>query len=209
MQRPADIPSTPGVFAVLHRVSAQAYVNKARNLKERAIIWAHHLKAHEADPTHGVRVRDWPAFPADQWEFWFTVIDPVEAVQAQFKGNGFKLINERVRKRTTYNVQGVEDTLLGHARRLGVPSGAVYKRVERGATPEQALGVSDNPNLDPREQAIEGMKMKILTDDGEGYLTYDEAVVMRPQLGEVRRKIRKLARKHPEMKAVKLSEIPV
>lgn len=209
MQRPPDIPMTPGVFAIHHLASKQAYVNTAQNLRQRSIIWAHHLNAHEKDPTHSVRVRNWPAFPSDQWEFWFTTTDTATHVQQLFRDGGYTLINERVRKRQTHVVQGIEDTLLGHCRRLGIPWGAVYKRVERGETPEQAMGLVERRVLDPREYAISQMRMHILTNDGEGLLTYDEAVMLRPELGDVRRRVQKLMKKNPTMLQVRLQDIPV
>lgn len=209
MQRPADIPHEAGVFAIHHRASKQAYVNTARDLRQRSIIWAHHLKAHEKDPTHSVRVRNWPSFPSDQWEFWFSTTDTADNVQTNFREAGYTLINERVRKRQTYVVQGVDDTLLGHCRRLGIPWGAVYKRVERGETPEQAMGLVERRVLDAREYAISQMRMHILTNDGEGLLTYDEAVMLRPELGDVRRRVQKLMKRNPELQSVRLQDIPV
>jgi len=60
-----------------------------------------------------------------------------------------------------------------------------------------------------REHKIAQMKVRILTDDGEGLLTYDEAVMMRPQLGDVRRKLLAWSRRNPGVVQIKLSQIPV
>jgi hypothetical protein len=214
MQRPPDIPREAGVFAVLHTATRKAYVNKARNLRERAMLWEYHLKKRDFDPTHNVRVRNFPVHPSDEWTFWGSTTDDLETVQKVFVEKGWTLINEEVRKRQTYPVtypsgELVDDTLMGHARRLSKPWGAVYKRVERGWTPEQALGLAEPPVLDQRELAIAQMKVRITTDDGQGLLTYDEAVQMRPELGDVRRKIQRFAKKNPTVQEVKLSEIPL
>jgi len=214
MQRPPTIPQSAGVFALLHAKSRQAYVNVAGNLRQRATIWAHHLNASDRDPTHSMRVRNWPRFPSDEWEFWMMehLTPPlvIEAIKKSFVSQGWSLISGRSPKRVAHVVQGVSDTLLGHCRRLGIKGWAgVYKRVERGETAAQALGVDERSNLDPRERMIAQMRVKISTDDGEGFLTFDEAITMRPALGDVRAKIRKMLKKQPGMTSVKLSEIVV
>ncbi len=214
MQRPPDIPQRPGVFALLHAKSMQAYVNTAGDLRVRATIWAHHLKKSDTDPGHPMRVRNWPRYPSNEWQFWFVTHDApatvVEAMKADFANKGWKLISGRSPGRTYYTVNGVSDTLLGHCRRLGIARWAsVYKRVERGETAEQALGITARAALDPRERMISQMRVKILTDDGEGYLTFDEAVTMRPSLGDVRTRIRRMVKKNPQLMAVKLSEIEI
>jgi hypothetical protein len=202
MRRPANLPTTSGVFTVIHAKSKQAYVGKAKNLRQRASMWDYHLK------TPPVPVRNWPDLPADEWSFVsFGELDEA-AVRARLEGRGFRLINGKARTRTTFVVQGIEATLSAHAARLGVGKDAVYKRVMRGATPEQALGLAPVDAVDARDQAIEMMRVKILSDSG-GWLTYDEAIQMRPELGDVRRKIQKWRKRNPGASEVRLRDIPL
>ena len=218
MRRPPDIPPVPGVFVVLHEPSKHAYVHATNNLKERAAIWSSHFNAIKRDPAKTIPVRNWPVHPPAEWEFRF-VTDPaftIAIVQDAMVKAGWKIIpSRRATRAKTYQVaypdgQTHVDTLLGHCRRLGLKHwGAVYKRVERGETPEQALELVERVKPDMREHKIAQMKVRILTDDGEGLLTYDEAVMMRPQLGDVRRKLLAWSRRNPGVVQIKLSQIPV
>jgi hypothetical protein len=203
MKRAPVIPATPGVFVVLHAKARVAYVGKAKDLRQRAAMWAYHLKNPKVAKT--TRVRKLPVLPFDEWEYLaFPGGDEVN-VRATLDGRGVEIINPKSRTRTTYVVEGVEGTLMDHARRYNKPWASVYKRVERGMTPEEALGLTGEP-ADPREQHIEMMKVKIVTDSG-GWVTYDEACQMRPELGDVRLKVSKWRKANPDATEVKLSNL--
>lgn len=151
MIRPPDIPEAPGVFLLLHEPSKHAYVHEARNLKERAAIWSSHFNAYDRKGTP-IRVRSWPrelAAPGDEWEFRFsTDLDvSVEAMQVYLQGAGWTVIKSRRSAPKLYTVQCRKATLLDHCRRLGIANwGAVYKRVQRGMTAEEALGLTQGGN---------------------------------------------------------------
>lgn len=150
MLRPADIPEGPGVFVMLHAKTKHAYVNEARNLKERASIWSALLNNHDRTGSR-IRVRDWPhdvAATADEWEFRCST-DPdvtVTSMHAYLVRAGWSVVRARSRHKTTYYVvDGIKASLVEHCRRLGIENwSAVYKRVERGMSPAEALG------LDPK-----------------------------------------------------------
>lgn len=208
MKRPADIPLGAGTFAIIHGAKKLAYVGYAKDLRQRASMWAYHLRMlEEKGETYRVPVRDFPRLPADEWEYISLPLDE-DKLREKLIERGYRIINARTRRRKTYVVQGIDDTLSGHARRLGVKPMPVYKRVERGHTPEQALGLAESYAPDPREQRIAMMRVRIVTDEG-GWVTYDEAVHMRPELGDIRTRLQKLKKDRPDMTEIKLREIPL
>jgi hypothetical protein len=207
VKRPADIPQGAGTFAIVHTATKQAYVGYAKDLRQRASMWAYHLKMlEEKGADYRVPVRDFPRLPAAEWEFISLQLDE-DQLRDKLAERGFRILNAKTRRRKTYVVQGIEDTLSGHARRLGVKAMPVYKRVERGDTPEQALGLAERYASDPREQRIAMMRVRIVTDEG-GWVTYDEALRMRPELGDIRTKLQKLKKANPSLTEIKLREIP-
>lgn len=191
----------------MHPPTARAYVATAKDLRQRAVMWTYHLKRGD------VSVKDWPQHPAGEWQFWFDIERTEQAVREQLAGMGWQFINPAKRTRVTHSVlypDGTihQGTLRAHCRALNRSYTAAYKRVERGQNVEQALGLE--PAIwDAREMAIAQMRVKITTDDGEGLLTYDEALRLRPELGDLRKKIRRLRQKDPELVEIKLGAIPV
>ena len=204
MKRAPTLPTTSGVFVVLHAGERVAYVGKAKNLRQRAAMWAYHLKNPTASKTS--RIRRLPELPYDEWEFMAFPEGDEASVRKTLVARNVDIINNKARSRHTYVVEGVTDTLIGHARKYNQPWASVYKRVERGMTPEQALGLVDADKVDPREQHIMMMRTKIATDSG-GWVTFDEACQMRPELGDVRQKVAKWRKLHPGATEVKLSDL--
>lgn len=208
MIRPHNLPTSAGSFILANTKAGVAYVGYGKNLRGRFTTWDYHFKRAEADPSYTLPARDMPRTPADDWKFVFLIGEHEDDLRKVCEKQGLRILNEHARKRTTIVVQGIEASLLQHARRLGRDHNVVYKRVNRGQTPEQALGLTSVPALELRDYAIQSMRVKILSDGG-GWLTYDEAVQMRPELGDVRSKLTKFRRKNPDAGEVKLSDIPV
>lgn len=206
MKRPPNIPTGEGVFVVLHVAAKVAYVGKAKNLRQRASMWAWNLKQLEQGTAKITRVRGLPRYPADQWEFKFSQTRTEAEVRTGVEQLGVTIVNSKARTRKRYVVQGIDGTLNEHAKRLGQSAPAVYKRVERGMTPEQALGLAEAETFDARDQQIMMMRVKIVTDTG-GWVTYDEALQMRPELGDIRTKVARWRKQHPDATEVKLSEL--
>jgi hypothetical protein len=204
-----EIRPQPGVFALMHQPSATVYINRAANLRHRALVWAAHLARMEADPDYHPPAKMFPRHPAAEWQLWVDHANALDAVRKLFADDGWKVLNDVrpvnrldcVQDGTTHT-----DTVRGHAKRVGLPVTTVYKRLERGYTLEQALGLSPLSPQDSRDRAIELMKLKIVTDDG-GFVTYDEALQMRPELGDIRTKLKKMRLRHPDVVQVLLKEI--
>lgn len=202
MQKPPDLKRVPGVFALLHKATAEAYVNETKDLRQRAMLWEMHLSKGR------VPAKDFPKYPSDEWEFWVDGIEgaTLDDVRQSLAKSGWKIINS-YKPRKTYVINGVEGSLATHCQTYSLKVHTVYKRLSRGMTVEQALGLTDFPPMDKRDLSIAQMRVQIESDNG-GLLTYNEAVQMRPEIGDVREKVRQLRKKNPELVKVKLSEIP-
>lgn len=207
MRRPPNLTTLPGTFALLNKKARVAYVGYGKNLRGRFDTWVYHFKRAQEDPNYTLPARDMPRSPGTDWEFLFILGEHEEDIRRMCREKGLRVINHHARKRTTYVVDGIRDSLIGHCRRLGIDHNVVYKRVDRGQTPEQALGLADTPTLEMRDYAIQNMRTKIASDSG-GWLTYDEALQMRPEVGDIRAKLAKLRKKNPDLAEIKLSEIP-
>lgn len=210
MKKPDDLKRVPGVFALLHAQTAQAYVNETKDLKQRAMLWETHLRNFE-EGTGIVPAKDFPRYPHAEWEFW-TSGHSLSVTRDLLATQGWNVIND-FKPRKTYRIvhpNGVtiDGSLAQHCKNAGLKVHTVYKRLNRGMSVEQALGLTALPPMDKRELAISQMRVQIESDSG-GLLTYDEAVMMRPQVGDIREKIKRLRLKNPELSKVKLSEIPV
>lgn len=210
MQVDDTIRREPGVFALLHKATAEAYVNETKDLRQRALLWQQRLR----NVSHGgnnVPAKDFPAYPADEWDFWVSPAGSYAEVRVALAKQGWKLVND-YRPRTAHTLvhrDGVARTgsLAHHCTHAGVKLHTVYKRIDRGMSVEHALGLTDLPPPDKRELAISQMRVQIQTDDGAGLLTYDEAVMLRPEIGDIRDKMKRWRKKNPNVTSVKLAEI--
>lgn len=215
MQVPADTPRSPGVFALLHTSTATAYVNETKSLRQRALLWQVKLEDYaKLEPTLLASAKDFPKHPAGEWTWWMTVAPYSEGflqqVRTQLQEQGWKIINAYKPRRSYVIVypdgEAVPGSLAHHCSRLGIKLHTAYKRIDKGMSVEQALGLTDFPPLDKRELAISKMRVQIENENG-GLLTYDEALLVRPELGDVRDKLKRWRKKHPEVVKIKLSEI--
>jgi hypothetical protein len=206
MIRPPNLPVTAGTFVLYNKNAKLAYVGYCKNIRGRFDTWDYHLKRAEADPTHVLPARGMSGTVPGDWEFMFQSGDQEEEMRDYCVQAGMSIINGHARKHTTIVVQGIDASLRQHATRLGLNHHVVYKRVARGQTAEQALGLVNAPVMEQRDYAIQHMRIKIVSDNG-GWLTYDEAIQMRPDVGDIRAKLAKLRRVKPETLEVKLSEI--
>ncbi len=211
MLRPPNLSPIPGTFALLNKKERVAYVGYGKNLRSRFDTWEYHFRRASEDSSYTLPARDMPRSSPNDWEFLFLAGDHEEHLRLLCREKGLRVLNSHSRKRTTYLVDGIRDSLIGHCRRLGIDHNVVYKRVERGQTPEQAMRLTEAPMFEPRDFAIQNMRTKIVDDlagDGTRYLTYDEALQKRPEIGDVRTKLAKLRKANPELSEIKLTDIP-
>lgn len=202
-----ELPRAPGVFVIYHQPTGQAFVSETRDLKQRAMLWDARLLAFQnggMPPAKG-----FPKHDTGEWTFVVSA-EPLEVTRKTWADKGWRLLNEfKPRKRyTVTHPTGVvvEGSLAAHCKARGIKLHTAYKRLGRGMTIEQALDLTDVPLLDKRDMAISQMRVQIESETG-GLLTYDEAIMMRPEIGDVREKLRRLRKKNPSVTRVKLAEI--
>lgn len=133
------IPTSAGVFVVWNERLKQAYVGRATNRRARAAMWAQYFK-NQSVPVKG--------FPQEDFDNWaYDVSDATESdIRARLEAVGYKIINSHARKaRELYEVGGITATVPEHAKRLGVQERTVYRRLKKGYTIWQALGVEGLP----------------------------------------------------------------
>lgn len=216
MLRAGAVVVEPGVFALIHRKSKTAYVGSGKNLKQRATMWSYHLDAADKNPEYRLPARGLPRYPSDEWEFHGYPNQTVEWLREQMANAGWTVINQktRVRLNREYEIEYPDGTkatgtLNQHAKHLGLSPAKVvlaYKRIERRYTARQALGLDPLDVLDRRERQIMAMACRIVTDTG-GYVTFDEALRLRPEVGDIRSKMLKLRKANPQLTEIKLSDI--
>lgn len=211
MQKPHDLPRTAGVFALLHAASAEAYVNETKNLRARALLWEMWLDNQQNNVAR-VPARNFPSYRSDEWRFWVSAEDHA-TTRLSLTQQGWRLINS-YRPRQSYAVTDpatgeiATGTLSELSRRFDVAALAAYKRLAKGMSVEQALGLTAIPMMDKREQAIAQMRVQIESANG-GLLTFDEAVMLRPQLGDIRKRLYRMRKRDPSLTRIKLADIPV
>lgn len=207
MQTPANIPTCSGVFAVVNTHLKQAYVGKTKNLRTRASMWKHMLDKAEEDKTYNIPIRGIERAPAAEWRFFFWTGGGEDNVREAFERRGIATVNKRARVRMgEIEVDGRKATLEQHAARLGVPIHTAYRRLQRKYTVRQALGLDAIEAFNERDWTIEAMRVKLVSDNG-GYLTYDEAESVRPELGNLRNRMARWRKKNPEATEVRLDSL--
>lgn len=157
-REPDDIPLTPGVFALLNRKRRFAYVSYTSNLQKRSHSMSHMLLSHDADPAVYWPIRDLPKH--DSGEYTFRVIRAdrkhaggeslvaVATAQRRLLAKGFRIISGHRATSPTIRLYGRNMTLVDAVDAYSdIKYITVYRRIERGWTLKQALGIEDP---DPR-----------------------------------------------------------
>ena len=165
------------------------------------------LRALDSDPKVKASIRGLPHHPTAEWEFFYPPGADEPRLREALEKAGFKILNAKARRIRMADIDGVTRTVAQHASHYKVPAMNVYRRLDRGHTLRQALGLDAMHQPDPRENAIEQMVVKLVYKGG--YVTYDEAVQLRPALGDVRRRMVKLRHVRPDLKEIDINEIPI
>ena len=207
MQSPASIPVTPGTFAVANKRLKKAYVGKTKNLRTRASMWRMMLKRNEEEGSYVIPVRGIERGRSNDWAFVFSPDNDDAKLRKTMEMLGYELLNGHARHRVgKVDVAGVSRTIEQHAKKYRVPMHTVYRRLRKGYTLLQALGLAPIEPFDEREWALNAMKVKIVGAAG-GYLTYDEAETERPELGDLRNKMARWRAANPDKTEVKLADL--
>lgn len=208
MKYDANIKPVLGTFVLLHAKTKTAYVGECKNLRQRQYIWRGHFKRAETDPNYRMPVRDLWSAGNNSTDYQFLGYEkPSLEVRNALWQKGVTVINKTATKRSAYTVDGVPGSLRALAALHKISYPMAYKRIQKGYTIRQALGLDPIDDVaDVRDRSVALMPVKIVGTTG-GYLSYDEAQVERPELGNIRAKLAKLRKAHPEMTEVGLGEI--
>jgi hypothetical protein len=157
IREPFQIPATRGVYALINRRRRYAYVAFTQNLQKRSHSMSHMLLAHDLDPMSYWPVKDLPKHASD--EYVFTVVDegcPVEKsmsvialAERGFAAKNYTIVGGHRAASPIIAFQGRRMSLVEAIRASGskVKYLTAYRRIERGWSVRQALGI-DPP--DPR-----------------------------------------------------------
>jgi hypothetical protein len=150
-REPEFVPHLPGVFALVNRKRRYAYISFTTNLQKRSHSLSHMLVRRDEDPNTYWPIRDLPKHPSDEHVFMVmkskditeaNALAAVAAVERQFAQRGYKLIEGNRAASPTITLNGKKMTLAeavsGHSKAKYL---TVYRRLERGWTVEEALGL--------------------------------------------------------------------
>jgi hypothetical protein len=147
-REPDVIPLTPGVFALVNRKRRFVYVSYTGNLQKRSHSMSHMLLSHDADARAYWPIRDLPKHDSDEYTFVVMskdAADPMEAVaraQRKWIAKNYTIIGGQRAASPMVTLKGKHMTLAEAVREHSkVKYLTAYRRIERGWTVEQALGL--------------------------------------------------------------------
>ena len=149
-REPPFVPHLPGVFALVNRKRRYAYVSYTSNLQKRSHSLSHMLMRQDEDPSSYWPIRDLPKQPSDEHVFMVmnSKAPPAEAlsavanVQRAFASKGYRLIEGNRAASPSIVVAGRKMSLSDAVREYSkLQYLTVYRRIERGWLPEEALGL--------------------------------------------------------------------
>ena len=149
---PDEIPLKPGVFALVNAKRRFAYISYTGNLQKRPHSMSHMLLSHDADPTIYWPIRDLPKHPSDEYTFTVVRLDrkhagdsslvAVAEAQKRYMAKGYRIVTGHRATSPTVSLDGRRMTLADAVRDYSdVKYLTAYRRIERGWTVRQALGI--------------------------------------------------------------------
>lgn len=148
-REPDVIPLTAGVFALINRKRRFAYVSYTGNLQKRSHSMSHMLLAHDADPKVYWPIRDLPKHPSDEYTFVVVAetkrgaLEEIAKAQRKYMNKGYRIIGGQRAASPMVTLKGKRMTLAEAVREHSkVKYLTAYRRLERGWSVEQALGLA-------------------------------------------------------------------
>jgi len=140
MQKPPNLPTTEGVYAIvsLRTMSGEAdgsriaYVGHCANLRHRAAIWEYRFRQRTKSKKNKLPAKGLPDWPSDQWAFMDWPKGDIEETRRILEKHGFRIVNSATRIRGDITWAGKTQSLADHARDLSMPYTLVYYRWSRG-----------------------------------------------------------------------------
>lgn len=151
-REPAVVPLKRGVFALVNKKRRFAYIAFTSNLQKRSHSMSHMLLAQDKSKKAYWPIKDLPKHPSD--EFTFVVerqkgvtnensMAQVALVQRAYQGKGYKVIDGQRSASPMVTYKGKKMSLVDAIKASGskVKYLTAYRRLERGWSVEQALGL--------------------------------------------------------------------
>jgi hypothetical protein len=162
-REPATILALPGVYALINRKRRFAYVAYTANLQKRSHSMSHMLMSHDEDKKTYWPIKDLPKHPSGEFTFLVvsTEVKPAAAragialAQKAFVAKNYRIIDGFRAASPMVTVAGKAMSLAEAVRdHSKVKYLTAYRRIERGWTTRQALGLDPPaPRWDHDQQA--------------------------------------------------------
>lgn len=175
-REPETVPLKPGVFALVNRKRRFCYVSYTINLQKRSHSLSHMLLQHDEDEGSYWPIKDLPKHVSDEYTFMVmnskgvnegNALAIIANVQKQFAAKGYKLIEGHRAGSPSVVVKGKTMSLAEAVRdHSKIKYLTVYRRIERGWTVPQALGLEPPaPRWHQGKQAARKAREAELADD--------------------------------------------
>lgn len=163
LREPMLVPPQPGVYALVNKKRRFAYVAYTSNLQKRSHSMSHMLLQHDQSKKSYWSIRDLPKHDSDEYTF-MVVIFPVKPVDADehiklacegFINKNYTIVEGSRMTVPMVTFKGKQVSIADAITLSGskVKYLTVWRRLERGWTVEQALGlVPPAPRWDHRQQ---------------------------------------------------------
>lgn len=150
-REPVQVPAQSGVYALVNRKRRFAYVAYTGNLQKRSHSMSHMLLQQDQSKKSYWPIRNMPKHPSDEFTF-LTIIFPVTPANADemiakacegFRERNYTIIEGNRMSVPMVTFKGKQMSVVEaiEASRSKVKYLTVWRRIERGWTPEQALGL--------------------------------------------------------------------
>lgn len=151
-REPENVPLKPGIFALVNRKRRYVYVSWTSNLQKRSHSISHMLLQQDDNPKAYWPLKDMPKHKSDEYVFMVmnsrtakpeNALALITNVQKQFEAKGYRIISGHRAGSPVITLAGNRITLSAAVKQTGkVKYLTAYRRLERGWTPEQALGLA-------------------------------------------------------------------
>ena len=150
IREPAVVLAVPGVYALINRKRRFAYVAYTANLQKRSHSMSHMLMSQDSDKKAYWPIKELPKHPSDEFTFLVvsTDVKPAAAragialAQRAFIAKNYRIIEGYRAASPMVTVDGKPMSLAEAVREHSkVKYLTAYRRIERGWTTRQALGI--------------------------------------------------------------------
>ena len=165
LREPVVIPPKRGIYALVNKKRKFAYVAFTQNLQKRSHSMSHMLMCYDADRKAYWPIKELPKHPSDEFTFIVlaTGVAPERALHAiaiaqqGFIARKYAIVGGHRAGSPIVRINGRKQTLADAVRELPargrVKYTTAYRRLQRGWTARQALGLDDpDPRWDHTKQ---------------------------------------------------------